>query len=102
MGRISTLDLLDVLLLMQSKIQLAFWAVSAHCQLMSNFSVHQYSQVLLHRATLNPFISQSVLLLGIVPTQVQDLALGLVELCEVCTGPLLKPVKVPLGGIICL
>ena len=28
----------------------------------------------------------------------QDLALGLVELHEVCTGPLLKPVKVPLDG----
>ncbi|PKU43757.1 hypothetical protein llap_5947 [Limosa lapponica baueri] len=31
-------------------------------------------------------------------TQVQDLALGLVELHEVCMGPPLKPVQVPLDG----
>ena len=29
----------------------------------------------------------------------QDLALGLVELHEVCTGPPLKPVKVPMDSI---
>ncbi|KAK4830184.1 hypothetical protein QYF61_008975 [Mycteria americana] len=50
-------------------------------------------------AALNPFSAQPVLVLGIAPTQVQDLALGLVELHEVCTGPPLKPVKVPLDGI---
>ena len=38
-------------------------------------------------------------MLGIAPTHVQDLALGLVELHEVRTGPPLKPVKVPLDGI---
>ena len=32
-------------------------------------------------------------------THVQDLALGLVELHEVCMRPPLKPVKVPLDGI---
>ncbi|KAK4825950.1 hypothetical protein QYF61_003468 [Mycteria americana] len=51
------------------------------------------------RAALNPFIPQSVLILGISQTQVQDLALGLVEVHEVCMGLLLKPVKVPLDGI---
>jgi len=39
-----------------------------------------------------------MLILGIAPTQVQDLAHGLVQLQEVRTGPLLKPAKVPLGG----
>ena len=38
-------------------------------------------------------------MLGIASTQVQDLALGLVELHEVRMGPPLKPVKVPLDGI---
>ncbi|KAK4806804.1 hypothetical protein QYF61_005600 [Mycteria americana] len=57
-----------------------------------------YPQVLLCRAALNPFISQSVLIVMVALTQVQDLALGLVELHEVHMGPLLKPVK----GINCI
>ena len=40
-----------------------------------------------------------VLILGVAQTQVQDLALCLVELHEVCTGSPLKPAKVPLDGI---
>ncbi|KAK4830124.1 hypothetical protein QYF61_008551 [Mycteria americana] len=56
-------------------------------------------QVFIHQAALNPFIPQPVPELGIAPTQVQDLALGLVELHEVLTGPLLKPVKILLDGI---
>lgn len=35
----------------------------------------------------------SVLILGVVPDQVWDLALGLVGLNEVCWYPLLKPMK---------
>ncbi|KAK4806919.1 LOW QUALITY PROTEIN: hypothetical protein QYF61_012640 [Mycteria americana] len=66
----------------------------AHVQIF----IHQYPQVLLCRAALNPFIPQSVLILGIALTQVQDLVLGLVELHEVHMGPLLKPVKIPLDG----
>ncbi|KAK4823584.1 hypothetical protein QYF61_003770, partial [Mycteria americana] len=50
------------------------------------------------KAALNPFITQSVLILMIALIQVQDLALGL-ELHEVHVGQLLKPVKVPLDGI---
>ncbi|KAK4830856.1 hypothetical protein QYF61_013785 [Mycteria americana] len=69
--------------------------LSAHIQLF----IHQYPQVLLCRAALNPFIPQPVLIPGIAPTQVQDLALGLVEPHEVHTGPLLQLVQVPLDGI---
>ncbi|KAK4822567.1 LOW QUALITY PROTEIN: hypothetical protein QYF61_016136 [Mycteria americana] len=61
--------------------------------------IHQYPQVLLHRAALNPLIPQPVLILGVAPTQVQDLALGLIEPHEVHTGPLLQLVQVPLNGI---
>ncbi|KAK4810558.1 hypothetical protein QYF61_004521 [Mycteria americana] len=61
--------------------------------------INQHPQVLLLRAGLNPFPAQPVFVLGIAPTHVQALALGLVELHEVCTGPLLKPVEVPLDGI---
>ncbi|KAK4819180.1 hypothetical protein QYF61_025995 [Mycteria americana] len=85
-GRILSLDLLATLLWMQPRIRLPFWAAS-------------YPQVLLRRAALNPFIPQSVLILGIALAQVQDLALGLVEPHEVHTGPLLKPVQVPQDGI---
>ncbi|KAK4806151.1 hypothetical protein QYF61_001078 [Mycteria americana] len=67
----------------------------AHVQLF----VHQYPQVLLCRTALNPFIPQPVWIPGVAPTQVQDLALGLVEPHEVRTGPRLQPVKVPLDGI---
>ncbi|KAK4829379.1 hypothetical protein QYF61_003719, partial [Mycteria americana] len=61
--------------------------------------INQRPQVFLLRAALNPFTAQPVFVLGIAPTHVQDLALGLAELHEVHTGPPLKPVKVPLDGI---
>ena len=72
--------------------------LSAHVQ----FFIHQYPQVLLCRAALNPFITQPVLMLGVALTMVQDLALSLVELREIYTGPLLEPFKVLLDGIPCL
>ena len=37
-------------------------------------------------AVLYPFVSQLVLIVGVVMTQVQDLALGFVEFCEVLLG----------------
>ncbi|KAK4818782.1 hypothetical protein QYF61_019128, partial [Mycteria americana] len=61
--------------------------------------INQHAQVLLLRAALNPFSTQPVFVLWIVPTHAQDLALGLAELHEVRTGPPLKPVNVPLDGI---
>jgi len=59
----------------------------------------KYSKVLLVRAALKPFSTQTVFVPAIGLTQVQDLALGLVEVYEVHTGPSLKPVKVALDGI---
>ncbi|KAK4831400.1 hypothetical protein QYF61_017531 [Mycteria americana] len=67
----------------------------AHVQLF----IHQYPQVLLCRAALDHIIPQPVLILGVALTQVQDLALGLVEAHEVHMGPLLKLVQVPVDGI---
>ena len=69
--------------------------LSAHVQLFT----HQHPQVLLGRVALNPFILQPVLIVGVALTQVQDLALGLVEPHEVHVGPLLEFVQVPLDGI---
>jgi len=67
----------------------------AHVQLF----IHQYPQVLLGRAALNPFIPQPVLILGVAPVPMQDLALGLVEPHDIHTGPPLQLVQVPLGSI---
>jgi len=61
--------------------------------------IHQYPQALLLRAALEPLSAQTVLVFGVAPTHVQDLALGLVELYAVHAGPPLQPVKVPLNGI---
>ncbi|KAK4829041.1 hypothetical protein QYF61_001846 [Mycteria americana] len=55
----------------------------AHAQLF----IHQYPQVLLCRAVLNPFMAQPVSMFGIALTQVLDLALGLVQPHEVRMGP---------------
>ncbi|NWW64128.1 F120B protein, partial [Ifrita kowaldi] len=49
-------------------------------------------------SALNPFSIQPVFVHRIAPTQVQDLVLGPVEIDEVCTGPPLKPVQIPLDG----
>jgi len=55
----------------------------AHVQLF----IHQYPQVLLGKAALNPIIPQPVLILGVALTQVQDFALGIVEPHEIHMGP---------------
>ncbi|KAK4810053.1 hypothetical protein QYF61_005116 [Mycteria americana] len=70
----------------------------AHVQLF----IHQYPQVPLHRVALDHIIPQPVLVSGVALTQVQELALGLVEPHEVHMGPLLKLVQVSLGGILSL
>ena len=61
--------------------------------------INRHSQILNLRAVLNSFSAQIVSVLGIAPTQLQDLALGLVELHEVGMDPLLKPVLVTLDSI---
>jgi len=62
--------------------------------------IHQYPQVSLSRAALHPLIPHPVLIAGIAPTHVQDLALGFVESHDVQTGPPLQIVQVPLEGIL--
>ena len=59
--------------------------------------MNQDPQILLLRVALNPFSTQPVFVLGIALTQVQDLALGLVELHRVGLGPALSSVQVPLA-----
>jgi len=68
---------------------------SAHCRVMLSFSSTGTSKSF---SSGLRSIHSLPSLLGIAPTQVQDLALCLVELREVRTGPLLVPVQVPLDG----
>jgi len=84
---------------MQPRIQLATWAVSAHCWLMSSLSSTCTPKSFWAGAALSPFIPQPVLIPGVALTQVKDLALGLVEPHEVQMGPFLKLVQVPLDDI---
>ena len=70
----------------------------SHVQLL----IHQCPQVRLSRAALNRFNPQPLLIPGVAPTQLQDLALGLVEPHGVHTGSLLELVQVPLDSILSL
>jgi len=56
--------------------------------------VSQHPQVLLLRAALDPLSAQPVVVLGIAPTRVQDLALGLVELHEQCREQFCNQVEI--------
>jgi len=78
--------------------------LGCQCTLLDHIEllIHQHPQVLLNRASLNPFIPQPVLIAGVAPAQMQDPALGLVEPHEVQAGPLLELVQVPLDGILSL
>ena len=59
-------------------------------------TVNQQTQVLLRRAAFQPLLPKPVVLHGVVVTQVQDPALGLVESPAVGLGPSIQPVQIPL------
>jgi len=61
----------------------------AHVQLF----FQQYPQVLLSRAALNTFIPQPVLIPGFAPTQMQDLALGLMRFTQALFSSLSRSIK---------
>lgn len=74
------------------------WFPRMHKNIANSLSI-SHSPSLLLSAVLNPFSAQLVSVLGVVPIQVQDLTLDLVELHEVSMGPHLKPIKACLDGI---
>ncbi|KAK4827693.1 LOW QUALITY PROTEIN: hypothetical protein QYF61_020827 [Mycteria americana] len=59
-------------------------------------AVNQHPQVLLCQAAFQPLFPKPVVLHGVVVTQVQDLALGLVEPHTIDPGPSIQPVWVSL------
>jgi len=96
-GRITSLYLLAILLLMQPSVQLAFWTESTCCQLLSSFSSTNTP-----KSFLEGLLSIPSLIPGVAPAQMQDLALGFVESHEVHMGPFLQVVQVPLDDILSL
>ncbi|KAK4819936.1 hypothetical protein QYF61_015557 [Mycteria americana] len=62
-------------------------------------AVDQHPQVLLCQAAFQPLFSKPVALHGVVVTQVQDPALGLVEPHTIDLGPSIQPVQVPLQSL---
>ncbi|KAK4813652.1 hypothetical protein QYF61_014951 [Mycteria americana] len=91
--------LLVTLLLMRPRRRLAFWAASTRCQVMLSFTSANTPESF-SAGLLSLHSPPSLYLcLGLPQPMWQDLALGLVELHEVLTGPPLKLVKVPLGSI---
>ncbi|KAK4817504.1 hypothetical protein QYF61_016511 [Mycteria americana] len=62
-------------------------------------AVDQHPQVLFCQAAFQPLFPKPVVLHGVVVTQVQDLALGLVETHTVGLSPWIQPVQVPLQSL---
>ncbi|KAK4806245.1 hypothetical protein QYF61_013389 [Mycteria americana] len=67
----------------------------AHIQV----AVNQHPQALLCLAAFQPLFPKPVALHGVAVTQVQDLALGLVEPHTIDLGPSIQPVQVPLQSL---
>ena len=106
-GQISSIALLAALLLMQSRVQLAFCAARALCWLMSS-CYPSVIPVLFSRAVLHPVIIQLVLVVAVTTTQL-SLHLELLNLmrfswahsdCLSFSGwyPILLVYQSPLGG----
>ncbi|KAK4810700.1 hypothetical protein QYF61_007674 [Mycteria americana] len=62
-------------------------------------AINQHPQVLFCQAAFQPLFPKPVALHGVVVTQVQDLALSLVEPHTIDLGPLIQPVQVPLQSL---
>ena len=97
-ARITSLDLL-VVSFNAAQDKNGFLGCKRKLQAHAELLINQHLQVLLLRAVLIPFFTQTAFLLGISLARMQDLALGLVEPQDVHTGPPLRPVQVPLDGI---
>ncbi|KAK4824816.1 hypothetical protein QYF61_019666 [Mycteria americana] len=61
--------------------------------------IDQHPQVLFHWAAFQPLFPKPVALHGVVVTQVQDPALGLVKPHTIDLGPSIQPVQVPLQSL---
>ncbi|KAK4816126.1 LOW QUALITY PROTEIN: hypothetical protein QYF61_011362 [Mycteria americana] len=64
-----------------------------------HLAVNQHPQVLFRWAAFQPLFPKPVVLHGVVVTQVQDLALNLVEPHTIGPSPLIQPVQIPLQSL---
>lgn len=83
---------------MHPEIPLAFLASRAHSWLMANLLPTRTPKALLHRALLQQVMSQPVLILVVIPSQVQDSILAFVKPYLISCCPSLQPVQVLLNG----
>ncbi|KAK4823935.1 hypothetical protein QYF61_008321 [Mycteria americana] len=95
---ITSLLLLATLLLIQARMPLAFLATWAHCWLIFRWLSTSTPRSFSTRQ-LSSHFPKPVALLGVAVTQVQDLALGLVETHTIDLGPSIQPVQVPLQSL---
>ena len=87
-----------MLLLMQPRKALAFWAAEHIVSHIETF-IKQHPQILLLRAALKPFSAHPGFELGIALTQVHNFFLVFLQLHKVGMGSLPKPDLGPLDGI---
>lgn len=90
-GGITSLDLLPILLLLQSMVQLNFWSESACCQLTSNFSSTLHLTFLNFMKFIWAYLSNQTRFLWITPIPLSTALLSLVtfeNLLWVCSFPL--------------
>jgi len=93
---ITSLLLLATLFLIQARIPLALLATWAHCWLMFR---RLSTKVLFHWAAFQSLFCKPVALHGVFATQVQNLALDLVEPHTTGPSPSLQPVQIPLQSL---
>lgn len=90
-GQATKGDYKDVVRLFREKIRRA---TARDCQgvLLTHVepTANQHTQILFYRVALQPLISQSILMPGITPPQVQDLALVLITFHAVADGLMLQ------------
>lgn len=96
--RENPLPLLAMLLLLQHRTQLAFWAASSPCQVIS--ILPSISAPLLGKAAFDLFMPHTVLILEVALTLVQDLHSA--KSFEIPMGSLLELFQVPLDIILSL
>jgi len=93
-GQNTSLTPFPMILLMQARM-IGFLGYKCTLPAGVEFSSNQYPKVLLLRDALNSFSVQPVCVLQIVPVQVQDLALVLVELLECVHRPTSQACQIP-------
>lgn len=97
-GNITSLNLMVILCLMQPCMPLAFFRTRERCWLMLILGHHQDTQDIFHTATFHLGIPRHVIVPGIVPPQIQDCTLSLVELLEIPFSSFLQLTEISLDG----